>query len=132
VRLYYWSHTAKKVGEESAPKRDWGFVRCYLELQPRERSRKMKMEIRTGTKATAGFIIKVENQNMFRPDPNGNVLRFTDTSWNNRGVSGYSPAAGAKLITRGTPESLATWEVSCFPLDIDAMAARLAGKGVGR
>lgn len=92
----------------------------------------MKMEIRTGTKATAGFIIKVENQNMFRPDPNGNVLRFTDTSWNNRGVSGYSPAAGAKLITRGTPESLATWEVSCFPLDIDAMAARLAGKGVGR
>jgi hypothetical protein len=81
------------------------------------------MKIRTGTKATVGFIVKVGNENKFRPSPNGDVIRFTDTSWNNRGVSGYAPATGAKLIYRGSPESLATWEVSCFPKDIDTMEA---------
>jgi hypothetical protein len=86
------------------------------------------MKIRTGTKAATGFIVKVENENKFRPSPNGDIIRFTDTSWNNRGVSGYAPSTGAKLIARGTPESLATWIVSCYPLDIDTMAANLAEK----
>jgi hypothetical protein len=86
------------------------------------------MKIRTGTKATTGFIVKVGNENKFRTDPKGDTIRFVDTSWNNRGVSGYAPSTGAKLITRGTPESLATWEVSCFPLDIDVMAANLTEK----
>jgi hypothetical protein len=84
----------------------------------------VKMKIRTGTKAATGFIVKVGNENKFRPSPNGDIIRFTDTSWNNRGVSGYAPAIGAKLITSGTPESLATWEVSCYPLDIDTMGRK--------
>jgi hypothetical protein len=90
----------------------------------RKRSRR-KMKIRTGTKATTGFIVQNDkNENKFRPSPNGDIIRFTDTSWDNRGVSGYAPAIGAKLITSGTPESLATWEVSCYPLDIDTMGRK--------
>jgi hypothetical protein len=82
--------------------------------------KEMEMRIRTG-EATFGFIVKVGNENMFQTDKNGDTIYFVDTSWDNRGVSGCAPRAGAKLIYSGSPESLAIWEVSCYPRDIDTM-----------
>jgi hypothetical protein len=83
------------------------------------------MKIRTGIKATTGFIVRNDkNENKFQPDSNGDTICFTDTSWDNRGVSGYAPAIGAKLIYSGSPESLAIWDVSCYPRDIDTMPAK--------